>query len=166
MIERGTRAQLRIGNLLTGQLYVAMVEFPDAKPVMFKMEDEPFIPTVPNNLDQLQQQVNSILTKLDRVPFDAIGTELSGALRAAASLVRRMDTKLAPEAQALLRQANRSLAAVGGLLAPDAVLPQNADVALRELGRAARSLRELSDYLQTHPDALLRGRAPDAPVRR
>ncbi|KAG0907785.1 hypothetical protein G6F32_016995 [Rhizopus arrhizus] len=77
-----------------------------------------------------------------------------------------MDTKLAPEAQALLRQANRSLAAVGGLLAPDAVLPQNADVALRELGRAARSLRELSDYLQTHPDALLRGRAPDAPVRR
>jgi len=166
MIERGTRAQLRIGNLLTGQLYVAMVEFPDAKPVTFKMEDEPFIPTVPNNLDQLQQQVNSILTKLDRVPFDAIGTELSGALRAASSLVRRMDTKLAPEAQALLRQANRSLAAVGGLLAPDAVLPQNADVALRELGRAARSLRELSDYLQAHPDALLRGRAADTPARK
>ncbi|KAG1301217.1 hypothetical protein G6F63_016818 [Rhizopus arrhizus] len=35
---------------------------------MFKMEDEPFIPTVPNNLDQLQQQVNSILTKHARVP--------------------------------------------------------------------------------------------------
>lgn len=166
MIERGTRAQLRIGNLLTGQLYVAMVEFPNAKPVTFKMEEEPFIPTVPNNLDQLQQQVNSILTKLDRVPFEAIGTELGGALRAASSLVRRLDTKLAPEAQALLRQANRSLAAVGGLLAPDAGLPQNADVALRELGRAARSLRELSDYLQTHPDALLRGRAPDVPAGR
>ncbi|MGE8638266.1 MAG: intermembrane transport protein PqiB [Achromobacter sp.] len=166
MIERGTRAQLRIGNLLTGQLYVAMVEFPDAKPVTFKMEEEPFIPTVPNNLDQLQQQINSILTKLDRVPFEAIGTDLSGALRAASSLVKRMDTKLAPEAQAVLRQANRSLAAVGGLLAADSVLPQSTDTALRELARAARSLRELSDYLQTHPDALLRGRAPDAPARR
>jgi len=65
-----------------------------------------------------------------------------------------------------LRQANRSLAAVGGLLAPDAGLPASTDNTLRELGRAARSLRELSDYLQTHPDALLRGRAPDPAVRR
>ncbi|MBB1594756.1 intermembrane transport protein PqiB [Achromobacter sp. UMC46] len=166
LVKRGTRAQLRIGNLLTGQLYVAMVEFPNAKPVEFKMEDEPFIPTVPNNLDQLQQQLSNILTKLDRVPFDAIGNELGGALRAASSLVRRMDTQLAPEAQALLRQANRSLASVGGLLAPDSVLPQNADSALRELARAARSLRELSDYLQANPEALLKGRAPDSPVRR
>jgi len=166
MVARGTRAQLRIGNLLTGQLYVAMVEFPNAKPVTFKMEDRPFIPTVPNNLDQLQQQLNSILTKLDKVPFDEIGTELSGALRGASRLVKRMDTQLAPELQALLRQANRSLAAVGGLLAPDAGLPASTDNTLRELGRAARSLRELSDYLQTHPDALLRGRAPDPAVRR
>ncbi|CAB3641367.1 PqiB family protein [Achromobacter pestifer] len=165
IIARGTRAQLRIGNLLTGQLYVAMAEFPDAKPVTFTMEEQPFIPTVPNNLDQLQQQVNSILTKLDKVPFDAIGTELGGALRAASGLLKRLDTQLAPEAQALLRQANRSLTAVTALLAPDA-LPQGADTALRELGRAARSLRELSDYLQAHPDALLRGRAPDTPARR
>jgi paraquat-inducible protein B len=34
---------------------------------------------------------------------------------------------------------------------------------LQELARAARSLRELSDYLQAYPDALLRGRAQDAP---
>lgn len=166
LIQRGLRAQLRIGNLLTGQLYVAMVEFPAAKPVAFKMEDRPFIPTVPNNLDQLQQQVNSILTKLEKVPFDAIGNELSGALRGASQLVKQLDTKLAPQAQALLRQANRSLAAVGGLLAPDAGLPVNADTALRELSRAARSLRELADYLQTHPDALLRGRAPDPALRK
>ncbi|MFY0480212.1 PqiB family protein [Achromobacter marplatensis] len=162
LIKRGTRAQLRIGNLLTGQLYVAMVEFPNAKPVTFTMEDEPFIPTVPNNLDQLQQQLSNIVAKLDRVPFDAIGAELSGALRAASSLVRRMDTQLAPEAQALLRQANRSLAAVGGLVAPDSALPQSTDTALRELARAARSLRELADYLQTNPEALLKGRARDA----
>ena len=166
MIERGTRAQLRIGNLLTGQLYVAMVEIPNAKPVTFKMEDRPFLPTAPNNLDQLQQQLNNILVKLEKVPFDEIGMELSGALKGASRLVKRMDSQLAPELQALLRQANRSLGVVGGLLAPDADLPANADTALRELGRAARSLRELSDYLQTNPDSLLRGRAPDPALRR
>lgn len=162
LVARGTRAQLRIGNLLTGQLYVALAEFPNAKPVTFTMEDQPFIPTVPNNLDQLQQQLNSILTKVEKVPFDEIGTELAGALRGASKLVKRLDGQLAPEAQAVLRQANRSLAAVGALLAPESDLPVNTDTALRELGRAARSLRQLSDYLQAHPDALLRGRAQDA----
>ncbi|KRC85802.1 Paraquat-inducible protein B [compost metagenome] len=164
MVDHGLRAQLRIGNVLTGQLYVAMAVFPDAKPATFKMEDAPFIPTVPNNLDQLTQQISSILTKLDRVPFDGLGSELSNVMRGAASLVTRLDRQLAPEAVAVLRQAGRSLASVGGLLNPEAGLPVNTGVALQELARTARSLRELSDYLQAHPDALLRGRAPD-PVR-
>jgi paraquat-inducible protein B len=37
---------------------------------------------------------------------------------------------------------------------------------LQELARAARSLRELADYLQAYPDALLRGRAQDTPSSR
>lgn len=166
MIEHGLRAQLRIGNLLTGQLYVAMAVFPDAKPVSFKMEQTPTIPTVPNNLDQLQQQVNSILVKLDRVPFEALGNELNNLLRGTASLMKRLDTRLAPEAQAMLKQASKSLAAVGGVLNPDAELPASAGTALQELSRAARSLRELADYLQAYPDALLRGRAQGGPSSR
>ncbi|WLW64331.1 MlaD family protein [Achromobacter aegrifaciens] len=166
LIQHGLRAQLRIGNLLTGQLYVALAVFPDAKPVAFTMEEEPFIPTVPNNLDQLQQQINSILTKLDRVPFEGLGADLGQLLRATSSLMKRLDTRLAPEAQAMLRQASKSLAAVGGVLSPDAGLPVNANAVLQELSRAARSLRELSDYLQAHPESLLRGRAPDAQYQR
>ncbi len=166
LIEQGMRAQLRIGNLLTGQLYVALAVFPDAKPVSFKMEEEPFIPTVPNNLDQLQQQINSILTKLDKVPFEGLGADLSQFLRVTASLMKGLDTRLAPEAQAMLRQATKSLAAVGGAMSPDAGLPVNANAALQELSRTARSLRELVDYLQAHPESLLRGRAADGPYPR
>jgi paraquat-inducible protein B len=33
---------------------------------------------------------------------------------------------------------------------------------LRELNRAARSLRTLSDYLEQHPESLLRGKTEDA----
>lgn len=164
LIEQGMRAQLRIGNLLTGQLYVAMAVFPDAEPVVFQMEDAPFIPTVPNNLDQLQLQLNSILTKLERVPLDGLAAELSNVLKGASTLVRRLDVQLAPEAVATLKQASKSLAAVGGLLSPDAGLPVNTGTMLQELARTARALRELADYLQAHPDALLRGRAAD-PVR-
>lgn len=166
MIEQGLRAQLRIGNLLTGQLYVAMAVFPDADPAVFKMEDAPFIPTVPNNLDQLQLQINSILTKIERVPLEGLGTELGNVLKGASGLVRRLDAQLAPEAVAMLKQASRSLAAVGGLLSPDAGLPVNTGTMLQELSRTARALRELADYLQAHPDSLLRGRAADPALGR
>ena len=43
----------------------------------------------------------------------------------------------------------------------DAPLQRNAAQTLTELQRAARALRVLSDYLQQHPESLLRGKPPD-----
>jgi paraquat-inducible protein B len=161
MIEHGLRAQLRSSNLLTGQLYVALDVFPRAQPVEFQMANPAAIPTMPGNLDQLQQQISSIATKIDKIPFDKIGEDLQRTLASTSRLMGRLDTQVAPQAQALLKQANKSLADLGNLLAPDAALPVNAQRAMDELGRAARSLRVLADYLQANPEALLRGRGPD-----
>jgi paraquat-inducible protein B len=161
LIEHGLRAQLRTSNLLTGQLYVALDMFPNAKPVSFEMSTPAQIPTQPGNLDQLQQQIASIAAKLDKIPFDKIGTDLQQTLQNSARLMNRLDKQVAPQAEALLKQANKSLADLGNLLAPDSALPVNAQHAMDELSRAARSLRALADYLQTNPEALLRGRGPD-----
>ncbi|OZI61267.1 PqiB family protein [Bordetella genomosp. 11] len=161
MVQHGLRAQLRSSNLLTGQLYVALDVFPNAKPVAFEMSTPARIPTQPGNLDQLQQQIANVAAKLDKIPFDKIGTDLQQTLANTARLTARLDKQLAPQAEALLKQANKSLADLGNLLAPDSPLPLNAQNAMDELSRAARSLRALADYLQTNPEALLRGRGPD-----
>ena len=50
-------------------------------------------------------------------------------------------------------------------LGPDSALLQNADKALQDMARAARSVRELSDQLDRHPDALIRGRRSDDPIK-
>ncbi|HTJ98457.1 MAG TPA: MlaD family protein [Bordetella sp.] len=161
LIEHGMRAQLRTGNLLTGQLYVAMDVFPNAPPVTFEMSIPANIPTVPNNLDQLQQQVASIAAKLEKIPFDKIGADLRTTLTSASSLMTRLDKQVAPQAQVALREASKSLAEISTMLSSDTGLAANSERAIQELGRTARSLRALSDYLQAHPEALLRGRAPD-----
>jgi paraquat-inducible protein B len=161
LVERGLRAQLRTSNLLTGQLYVALDVFPKAPRVEFQLGDPTDIPTTPGNLDQLQQQITSIVTKIDSIPFDKIGADLRTSLEGASRLMNRLDKQVAPEAQAMLRQANKSLMDISNLLAPDAALPTNSQRAMEELARAARSLRALSDYLQANPEALLRGRGPD-----
>ena len=163
MVAKGLRAQLRTGNLLTGQLYVALDLFPNAPPVKdFKVEGNPVrIPTIPNNLDQLQQQLTNIVDKIDKIPFEQIGNELRATLSSTTRLLARLDKEVAPEARATLRQARESLAAVESLLGKDAQLPQNAERTMQELARAARSLRVLTDYLQANPQSLVRGRAPD-----
>lgn len=161
MITHGLRAQLRTANLLTGQLYVVLDDFPNAKPVQFKHSRPVLIPTVPGNLDQLQQQVSNIVTKIDKIPFDTISESLRATLASTSKLMTRLDEQVAPQAQDLLKQARESLSNLNALLASDASLPVNAEKAMQELSRAARSLRALADFLQTNPESLLRGRGED-----
>jgi len=164
MVDRGLRAQLRTGNLLTGQLYIALEIFPNAPPVKdFKVEGDPVrVPTIPNNLDQLQQQLTNIVDKIDKIPFEQIGGELRTLLNTTSRLLGRMDKEVAPELRLTLRQVRQSLAVVDDLLGQDSQLPGGTERTLQELARAARSLRTLTDYLQANPQSLIRGRAPDA----
>ena len=104
MIERGLRAQLRIGNLLTGQLYVALDFFPNAEPVDPPPADDPLqLPTVPNSLDELQSQIGEIAVKLNKIPYQQIGNDLQKALASldrtfsgAEKLVRTLNNDVSP----------------------------------------------------------------------
>lgn len=161
MIKHGLRAQLRPANLLTGQLYVNLDVFPNAKPVTFNPSVPAIIPTVPGNLDQLQQQLSNIVNKIEKIPFDKIGEDLRTTLASTSRLMNRLDKQVAPEAQGMLKQARDSMARINELLASDGSLPVSTERALQELNRAARSLRSLADFLQANPEALLRGRGAD-----
>jgi len=161
MIRYGLRAQLRSANVLTGQLYVALDSFPDAPPVPFTFSDPAVIPTMPGQLDQLQEQIASIVGKIEKIPFDQIGKELHQTLAGTTRLVNQIDKQLAPDARKVLQQAQVSLQRVDKMLAPDAAVPVNTERAMQELTRAARSLRALSDFLQANPESLLRGRGED-----
>lgn len=165
MIEHGLRAQLRAGNLLTGQLYVALDFVKGAAAAKADSSSaEVEIPTAPGSLQELQTQIQDIVHKLDDVPFDQIGNNLSGTLKNANSLLRQLDRELAPEAKKTLAQARRSIESLDqGMLAPDAPLQVDAHRTLDQLNRAAQSLRALADYLEQHPESLIRGK-PEVPV--
>ena len=162
MIEHGLRAQLRTANLLTGQLYVVLDFVPDTDKIVVEKTRPVLVPTIPGEFDQLQQQLGRIITKIEKLPLEEIGTGLNTTIASTASLISRLDKQVAPQAQGMLRQATRSLAQISELLSSDSGLPTSTERAMQELTRAARSLRVLADYLQANPEALLRGRSPDA----
>lgn len=56
-------------------------------------------------------------------------------------------------------QARKTLASAENLTGEQSQLRYDLNALFDELTRAARSFRVLADYLETHPDALIRGKA-------
>ncbi|AHV92965.1 intermembrane transport protein PqiB [Bordetella holmesii] len=161
LVKYGLRAQLRSANLLTGQMYVVLDNFPSAKPVNYEFTEPANIPTIPGQFDQLQEQIGSIVAKIEKIPFDQIGQELRVTLSNTSKPMTRLDKDMAPGAAAMMKEARRSMEQINELLSSDSPLQLNADRSMQELSRAARALRNLADYLQANPQSLLRGRGAD-----
>lgn len=162
LVQHGLRGQLRTGNLLTSQLYVALDFFPKAPPVKIDTAHLPFeLPTVPNTLDELQLQVADIAKKLDKVPFDQIGANLNSALANADKLFKQLDTQVAPEARDTLSAAKQTFSTAEATLQQDSPLQSDVRGALKELTRTLQSLNALADYLERHPESLLKGKPGD-----
>lgn len=183
--ERGLRAQLRSGNLITGQLFVALDRFPDAPRAKVDWSKDPLeLPVVASTVPDLEAKLTSILSKLDSLPLDAIGKELESTVTSASKLMAYVDATLLPELKNTVGSANQLLGTVdsqlGGtfdearrvlasadrvlkntdatLVGTDAPAQQELRDALQEIVRAARAVRVLADYLERHPESLIRGK--------
>jgi paraquat-inducible protein B len=166
MVHTGLRAQARTGNLLTGQLYVAL-DFVKSPPVAtFDTSARPLlIPTVGGSVDKLQTDVGDFVAKLDRLPLDSIGKRLDQDVGELGDTLQLLNTKTLPGLSDTLADSRKVLKGAGGALDPDAPLQMNLHDLLRELTQSARSIRLLTDMLAAHPESLIRGRR-SAPVQK
>lgn len=148
LVSRGVRAQLRTGSLLTGSLYVALDFFPDAAPATVDWSQKPVrLPTTPGQFEAIEASLGNIVKKLDQVPIEAIGNDLRKAIA---------------DFDATLVSARGTLDNANTMIEPNSVLGQQLDSTLQEVSGAARALRLLADYLERHPEALIRGKAGEA----
>jgi paraquat-inducible protein B len=159
MVGRGLRAQLRNGNLLTGQLYIALDFFPGArKATIAEQGDLLVLPTIPGQLDELQSQISRIAGKLDKIPFDEIGTNLNRTLVQANATLARLDGKVLPEMQGTLAAARATFASAESVLAQDAPLQSDLRKALQSVTDTMAKIEALADYLERNPQSLIRGK--------
>lgn len=171
LVEHGLRAQLRTSNLLTGSLYVALDIFPGAPKATMDFSRSPLeVPTVAGAFSELQATLTRIAAKIEKLPLEAISGDarqalksLDSTLKSTNQLMHRIDQDVTPEMRATLEGARRSLSAVEVTLANDAPLQQDIRATLSDLSRATDALRALADYLERHPDSLIRGKKADQP---
>ncbi|HEY7163171.1 MAG TPA: MlaD family protein [Candidatus Binatia bacterium] len=172
--QRGLRAQLRSGSLVTGQLFVALDFYPDATRAKIDWSQDPVeIPVVPSTVQDLEQKLTGIVAKLDKLPYDAIGNDVTTALvslnqtlQDTSKAINRIDSDVTPELKAIVAEVRGTIASADGILkstdatlvGKDAPAQQELRDTLREIAQAARSVRVLVDYLERHPEALIRGK--------
>lgn len=171
LVAHGMRAEIKTGSLLTGQKYVAMDFHTEVPPEHVAWQMHPAVfPTASGALDEIQDSVGSIAKKLDKVPFDQISTRListmaalDDTLKTADRLIRQVDSSLAPQVTATLKEAEGAMKNAKAVLAQDAPLQNDLSATLLQLSRAAKSVSALVDYLERHPESLLRGKPGDTP---
>jgi paraquat-inducible protein B len=159
LLNNGLRAQLRTGNLLTGQLYIALDFFPGAAKTNLKLRGEtPELPTTQSSIMELQTTITALANKINKLPIEEIGSDLKETLQSGAKLLKSIDSELAPEARLAIQDARKAFVAAESVLSSDSPLQHDARHAMRELSRASQAIRQLVDYLDRHPEALIRGK--------
>ena len=178
LVERGLRAQLKSGNLITGELLVDLDFHPESPPATLDRSAEPpQIPSVPTQLEVLTASITEVLNQLAALPLPELIADLRRTVQSIEVLASSPDTKggiaalnesanrlqallgtldqrLAP----LLTRADATLASTQTLVGENSQLRYDVRDLVRELTSAARSIRVFADYLERHPEALLRGK--------
>jgi len=186
LIDKGLRAQLNTQSMVTGKLLIQLDFHPDTPAKLVGLEsDFQEIPTIPSPLDQLVKTIEEIpfaeIAEKLELTIDGIErfinspeledtiVTLNGTLKEIKNLAHTANRELGPltasvkDTLSTTREAMETtedtIAKVGSGLSDKApILSYELTQALRELTTAARSLKVLTDYLQQHPESLLRGK--------
>jgi len=169
LITKGFRAQLKSENLLTGQLYIDVVLYPEAPPAELKMsKGYAVFPTTPEQLEQIVQRVDSILRSVEKVPFEAIGKDLQVAVVSLTTMLDEIkvlsgnvNQETMPKVNASFDKFEEAMEGIKSTLGPDSALNYNARKVTSEMSLAIRSLRSILEYLEKDPQALLLGKERD-----
>ncbi len=191
LIRSGYRARLRQTPALVGAQSIALLPVKGAARAELALDGaNPRIPSAPGSADfeDIAAQADQILAKVNRLPIAAIGRnievvtdrlrrlavspQVTDGLTHLAAALKELDRSLAevqPQIGPLMTKLNRAADEAAGIAASarqllsgdgaagDHSLPE----AIGQLNQAARSIRALADYLNRHPEALIRGKRPE-----
>jgi paraquat-inducible protein B len=167
---------LKSQSMVTGKLKVQLIYHKDS-PAVLKGEGHPLpeIPTIPGSLDSLAKRIGKL--PLDEIVLDLRESTKAFAEIAKSGKLQETINELQKTMHALSEMANSeelkdSLASLNKTLAQGqkimAEMSEGAEpirkeviIVLEELSDAARSLQYLTDYLERHPESLIRGKGKE-----
>lgn len=168
LIRLGFRARLEQSPPLLGARSIALVQVKGAPSDELRYEGKnPRIPSAAGSasVDDIASQADQILAKINRMPIEQIGQNLKAVTAQLDLILSGVQPQIGP----LVAKLNEAAGQISGIsvavkqlldgegAAQDSSLPE----AIHQLTEAARSIHTLADYLDRHPEALIRGKRPE-----
>jgi paraquat-inducible protein B len=161
LVNRGLRAQPRSASLLTGKLYIALDFLPASPRAAFDAEIRPLeLPTVNGSFQELEANIGRLVKKVNDLPLELIAADLHTDLKVLHETLGDLHGRVLPSAVDTLSALHSTLDSAGRTLDVESPLQRGLTETLSESRSTLQAVRELADYLDRHPDALLRGRRP------
>lgn len=189
LVEKGLRARLQTGSLITSQLFVELDMHPDTA-IVLSQEDTPYpeLPTLySTNFADITQSAEAFLAKLNGVEIDKLTAalletinaantlmaapeleasikEIPDSMQALKNILQKVDSadigKVITTGQQALSQLESTLNKTEKLLEPNSPMQYNLIKLTDELEDMARSVRSLLDTLERQPQSLIFGKDP------
>lgn len=169
LIKKGLRAQLQTGSLVTGQLLIDLDFHTESKSVVNDSHhsDYPEFPTTASSFEEFTHSAQIIMDKIAKLPLDKLAVEMNKTLsslqdtsKAANGMLITANGTLATAKDTLGHASGsiKSAQLVLGNLEPGSTGYYEFHKLLQELTQAASSMKQLTDYLEQHPESLIRGK--------
>lgn len=180
LFRQGLRANLKSGNLLTGAMFVDLnLQGDNSRPYnATSFEGVPVFPTISGGFAQIEEQISSLLQKLNDLQVEPVLAQIEQTLSTSETLMTNVES-LSQALQSLLEDPSlRELpASLNGTLedmrttlqgfTPDASVYQQLSEAMQSMERLMRELQPVARTLGEQPNALIFDRSPaEDPVPR
>lgn len=146
LVKQGLRARLTTQNYLTGQLMIELVMLPESKTKKSDNQEADFqeIPTVLSRTGVITKRldninIKSMINRIDKV-WSVLEKEIPEVLPALSSSAKNLSNllkKFSARSEETLNNANKMM---------------------QDISDTSRSVQNLTDYLERHPESLLRGK--------
>lgn len=153
LIEKGFKGQLQMQSFVTGQLMINLDFYPEKPIKLVNLETRyPEIPTIPTVMETLSKTLEELPLKEIVMKLDSTMDGLQKILNApgARNILTSVDTTL--------KEVEKTLDTVQNMERNSEAMGYDLSVTLKELNATSRSLRSFVDYLNRHPEALIRGK--------
>lgn len=180
LVEQGLRAKLKTASLITGARIVDLA-FPLEPSAGKFIREENFaeIPTLDDTAEDLEQQLGLIAKKINQMPLEKIGADLSRSMASIGNMLAALDERKTMEkldetlgnvsvasaqlettmrdAQTALGDMAATLKSLDAVLHPDSATQYELRGTLESLQQAAQSIERLGEKLNQKPNALIFG---------
>jgi len=160
LLKKGFRAQLQSGNLLTGEVFVSLDMYKDVPYIEPKKENGYYIiPTIPATMQTLKSDIQTLLGRISKIPFEQIGQDIEVLLDGVHKETMPKVNDSVDNLNVLIKSTDKMMKS-----AKKTYLDENAQInkkilrLIDEMSRTTKSIRHLSDYLERHPESLIKGK--------